>query len=829
MSEKPKADLVVARTRSRPPLPAQAGPGQMADPVLTFAQATEDDSDSLSFQQLALTFRRNRWLVLGIVVASLAAAAVYTRLADPVYRSSATIRIDDKDAGSSLLTGVVSVPGMTSGRIQTEIEVLRSRQLAENVARELHLSVEVLEPAGARRLIRVVNMPQEVSPARLVLTRKSDGNYAIRQEGDGPAVQLPAEVQPGTPFSIGRSQFVLDAPASGSPPAEVIFQLRSLQSAVGAVSGGLSISRPNREAQIVNVAYESKDRFIAAAVPNLILDEFIRYKAQTNKTEATSTVGFLRQQVASYEGQLKEAEAALGAYREEAQVVSIGDEAQAQVKHMADLQAERGQLLAERQSLSAILGKNSAQGSAARNIAAFPSFIENRGMQDILQSLNQLENERSQLLLRRNPGNADVVALAGRIYDLDHQLTQMATAYLAGLDSKLASINASVQSFGRQIETIPAREIAFARLSRNEKLLEDISTLLQTRLKEAEIKEAVQPGDVRVIDRALVPGAPISPRPAIDMFLGLFGGLFLGFAAAMIRQTLDNKVRTREDVQSATGGVPILGAIPRIAHDGQTRKLTGKRARSDSAAVVASSAAASNALLTRANSREVFAEAYRALRTNITFAARDHSNQVLVVTSALAGDGKTTTAANLAVTLAQQGVRTLLVDADLRKGILHNLFSVKREPGLTQILVGQASVASSLQVIPLGEEGQPLNLLTSGRLPPNPAELLGSERMRSLLEELRQQFDMIVFDTPPLTMVTDAAVLGTLADSTILVARAGTTDKRALQHAAAQLYHLRVHVSGTIVNDFDAKQSGYGYEYGYGYAPGYGYAYGQPR
>lgn len=829
MSEKPTVDLVVAQTRSRPPVPGHAGPGPMADPVLTFAQATDDDSDSLSFQQLAVAFRRNMWLVLGVVAASLSAAAAYTRLADPVYRSSATIRIDDKDAGSSMLTGIASVPGMTSGKIQTEIEVLRSRQLAENVARELHLSVQVLEPAAARRLIRVVNMPQDVAPARLVLTRRSDGNYAIRQDGDGPAVKLPAEVRPGVPFPVGRSELVFDAPASGSPPAEVKFQLRSLRSAVDALRSGLTVARPNREAQIVNVAYESNDRVIAAAVPNLILDEFMQYKAQTNKTEATSTVGFLRQQVASYEGQLKEAEAALGAYREEAQVVSIGDEAQAQVKRMAELQAERDQLVAERQSLSAILGKNPARGSGARDIAAFPSFIANRGMQDILQSLIQLENERSQLLLRRNPENADVVALTERIYELGQQITQMARAYLAGLDSKLASINTSVQSFGKKIETIPAREIAFARLSRDQKLLEDISTLLQTRLKEAEIKEAVQPGDVRVLDRALVPERPTSPKPAMNMLLGLLGGLFLGFVAAMARQALDNKVRTREDVQAATGGVPILGAIPRIAHDGEPRKLTGRNARRRSAAVAASSVATGSALVARANSRNVSAEAYRALRTNITFAAGDHSNQVLVVTSALAGDGKSTTAANLAMTLAQQGVRTLLVDADLRKGILHNLFAVKREPGLTQILVGQATIASSLQVIPQGEEGHPLHLLTSGRLPPNPAELLGSERMRSLLEELRQQFDMIVFDTPPLTMVTDAAVLGTLADSTILVARAGATDKRALHHAAAQLYHLRVHVSGTIVNDFDPKQSGYGYEYGYGYAPGYSYAYGQPR
>ncbi|HEX2721554.1 MAG TPA: CpsD/CapB family tyrosine-protein kinase, partial [Gemmatimonadaceae bacterium] len=141
----------------------------------------------------------------------------------------------------------------------------------------------------------------------------------------------------------------------------------------------------------------------------------------------------------------------------------------------------------------------------------------------------------------------------------------------------------------------------------------------------------------------------------------------------------------------------------------------------------------------------------------------------------------------------------------------------------TQLLIGNSSIEAAIQTVSAGNGGHLLHLLPAGRIPPNPAELLGSERMRRLLEQLRQQFDMIVFDTPPLTLVTDAAVLGTLSDSTVLVARAGVTDKRALYHAAAQLYHLRVQVSGTIVNDFNPKEAGYGYEYGYGYAPRYEY------
>jgi len=452
-------------------------------------------------------------------------------------------------------------------------------------------------------------------------------------------------------------------------------------------------------------------------------------------------------------------------------------------------------------------------------------------MQDILQNLAKLEDDRAQLLIRRNPQNADVVALTDRINSLNGQLLQTAQAYLGGLDSKLRSLNANMRSFGREIETIPAREIEFARLARQQKILEEISTLLQTRLKEAEIKEAVTPGDVRVIDRALVPGQPASPNASKNLVFGSILGIFAGLTAALIREMLDKKIRTKEDVQSVTGGLPILGAIPRLVAVTPSRlnKANGNGNGNGTGKKTAASSGNGHALIAREPSHDVSAEAYRALRTNITFAAADHANQVLVLTSALPGDGKSTSSANLAVTLAQQGVRTLLVDADLRKGVLHSFFDCAREPGLTHVLIGEKSLKDAIQPVGLGGSSDTLFLLTSGRFPPNPAELLGSERMAALVEEMRQSFQMIVFDTPPLTVVTDAAVLGTLADSTVLVARAGATDKRALHHAAAQLYHLRVHVSGTIVNDFDPKQTGYGYEYGYGYAPGYsryGAAYG---
>lgn len=816
MSETPKGDLFVSGSRSRPPVQSNGAPGPHA--TATIVSPGDVETDSFSVTRIILAFRRNRLLVLGIVIACLAAAALYTQFATPVYKSWATVRINDKDAGNSLLSGLPLQGLGASGKLPTEIEVMRSRRVAEIVAQKLHLNVGVLKPSGRSQLLNVVNAPTDLPPGKLVLTRQATGNYSVRIDGKTQLSQVPKEVQPQIPFLVNGAQFVLDA-RPGSAPSEIVIGIASFRRVVENLRRTLLVTRPNREAEIATVAYSSSDSVLSAAVPNLVLDEFMKYEAQANKGEASSTVEFLRQQVASYEGQLRGAEAALGAYRETEQVVNVAEESAAQVKRMADLQAERGQLLAERQSLASIIAKAPASGgSAARDIAAFPSFITNRGMQDVLQSLLTLENQRSQLLLRRNPENADVVAVQNRIDDLNGQLISMAKAYLAGIDSKSAASDAALKSFGKQVETIPAKEIAFARLSRQQKLLQDISTLLQTRLKEAEIKEAVQPGDVRILDRALVPDRRSSPKLSINLLIGLLAGLFLGYFAAVLREILDHKVRTHDDVELITS-LPVLGTVPSIAPGGTVRNLVRRGARTGDHAVVAvgaSSNGTSSKLLNAANSRSGSAEAYRAIRTNITFASFENQrNQVLVFTSALPGDGKSTTAANLALTLVQQGVRTLLIDADMRKGTLHSLFNIRREPGLAQVLVRQAKIEDAIRVLPHGEDVGPLSVLTAGMFPPNPSELLGSDRMKDLIDELREKYEMIIIDSPPLALVTDAAVLGTMADSTILVARAGETDKRALAHAVAQLHYLRVHVSGTIINDFSSKESGYQYGYKY--------------
>lgn len=219
------------------------------------------------------------------------------------------------------------------------------------------------------------------------------------------------------------------------------------------------------------------------------------------------------------------------------------------------------------------------------------------------------------------------------------------------------------------------------------------------------------------------------------------------------------------------------------------------------------------ALVAAAHTHSTGAEAYRTLRTNLIFSQAVQSLKTIVVTSASPGEGKTTTAANLAVTFAQQGMRVLLVDCDLRRARLHKMFNVPREPGLTELILDHEVPTEVIRGTPV----ENLSVLTSGTLPPNPSELLGGPRMERVLEVLREQFDMIVLDSPPLLAASDASVLGTKTDGVLLVVRAGQTERGAAQQAVQQLAVVGARVVGAVLNDPDAKVPQYGGYYNYEY------------
>jgi tyrosine-protein kinase Etk/Wzc len=774
---------------------------------------------------------RSRWVVAGITLGVVLLGAVATWTQTPEYEAEATLRLPEGGGASGLLgsltgvSGLGALSGVGAGSIQTEIVVLKSRAIAEAVVDSLALRVRLLEPEVPRdQILDVVSAPHDSAGGVFELVLNDDGRYSVRVEGSS-APARPAEVVPGTVLHLAGTTVRLRATSGGAAPERIRIQVLPFRSAVGTLQRNLSVDQVESGTQVLSVRASDPDRVLAAGISNGVAAEYIRYKSNTGTSSAASSVRFLQEQVDRYATQLAAAEEQLQRFNETEGIVNLDAQTAAQVRQLADVQAQRDMMLTEREALRSILARADAAPrsdtapSPYRRLATFPTFLSNGIIQNLERTMTELETDRSQLLGRFTPDHPDVRQINERIREIESQLHRIATNYVESLNSELGSLDTTLSRFRGAASAAPARQMDYARLVRRQQMLQDGYALFETPLKEAQIHEAGEPVNVQVLDPALVPGRPASPRPLLALALSAVVGLILGTGIAFVRTLLDPKVRNRSDDALAAGGAPVIGVIPRLwIEPGRSRVRRLGRPNGKTRATLADPSAPTDPhLVAYHDPSSPAAEAFRGLRTSITLPDPDRSPQVIVTTSAMPGEGKSVSASNLAVTLAQQQTRTLLIDADLRQGSLDRVFGLTREPGLSDVLRGRATLEEVVHEVSIQPQGSPLHVLTAGAPPPNPSELLGSEAMRRLIEAVRDTYGMIVLDAPPLHLVTDAAVLGTLADHTLLIARAGTTHKRALAEAAGELQRLGVPLAGVVVNDIDQSDVPY-YRYGYGVA-----------
>lgn len=774
----------------------------------------------VSLRELWTVVRRDARLIAAVAAGVVALVMGITWVVTPVYESEAVLRVDQGGAASNFLSklssiGEMSLGGMEDDEVATEMGVIRSRRIADSVVAALGLHVEMEEPGRPRsRVLRVVCAPADAVPGTYELTLRPDGAYDVRvEDADGPAPHDEV-AHPDRPFTVGGATLVLAPRARSAPPERIRIRVRPFRRTVRSFRKELEVDRQEGGSDLIEIAYRDADPALAAAVVNRVTGEFLAFRRAASKAESRSLIGVLREQVDSYETSLADAEERVRRFREANLMLSPEEQGVQQVRRLAAIRAERDGLMVERAGLARLLAGAEAGarevggGSPFRRLSTFPSLMANGSVQALVQNLIRLEEDRSVLAVRRTDADPDMQRIERRIDEIESQLRRLATDYLASLDTKIASSDAYLERFGREMEEVPQRELTYARLTRDQMLLDSVYVMLQARLQEAEIEDAVDPGDVVVVDEGILADKPVQPKPWINLALAAVLGLGLGLGTSVVRSMMDDKVRTRGDVETVTRGVAVLGTIPRITGP----DANGRRPRWPRR-LGANGHGGPGTLIAVQDPRDPASEAYRALRTSISFTRADRPPQVIVITSALPGDGKSTSSANLAVTLAQQGNRTLLVDADLRRGMLHEVFGVPQEPGLTHLLLGRASLDEVVHEVNSGDAGVPLHFLPAGVFPPHPAELLASDRARALLEELRGRYDAVILDAPPLNLVTDAALLGSMADAALLVVRSGVTDREALETAVEQMDRLRAPLSGVVLNDHgDGRDAYYRYE-----------------
>jgi uncharacterized protein involved in exopolysaccharide biosynthesis/Mrp family chromosome partitioning ATPase len=604
---------------------------------------------------------------------------------------------------------------------------------------------------------------------------------------------------------------------------EAVRESKSYMATLDAIGGRLKTARiPSTS--IIEITATSQNPREARDLANTVAETYRDYNRSIRNARITEARKFIEAQLKEVDARVKRAEEEVWAFREANRIIAPGAESTVLLSLFTQLRGEMEKTRQQRTELElaqARLGRTDAQAVGER------VFVDSGSpaLQKLQATLVDLMLERNNLALEVTDRHPRLQAIEDRMREVRAEMRREVGAQIAVLRSREDILNRQMGELLQKNREVPAIELGLQRLQRDVKVNDDLLTLLKTKHQEALIKESEGIEEVSVIRPATEPAAPIGGETFNTVLVGALLGLMLGLVLAFVQETLDTSIGTIEDVETYLQ-VPVLGIVPHIDARETVQRLVERR---PTLAQMEAEALQSHALLiTHFDPKSPVAEAYRTLRTNIQFIRMERQGKLLVVTSPTLQEGKTTTIVNLALTMAQNGQKTLLVGANLRRPSIHRFFGIDREPGLSDILVGNARWHDCIRTVAdilmgrfemediMASPGlDNLHIIESGPIPANPSELLSTPAMAQFLAEIREEYDVVLIDTPPVLPVTDSAIVASQVDGVILVYQAGKVGRLVLKRAKAHLESARAKVWGVVLNDVQTEIAGYTYTHYY--------------
>lgn len=774
--------------------------------------------ETIDLRQLLSTLRQRVWLIAAMAIIALAGTAFVVLRQAPKYRAAAAIRLyDERQAVAGGIAGAAldQAMGRSSELLYSQLQVLRSRTLASAVVDRLGLRLRPVNGGLRYGLLQQVIVP-EGTPGDTLSFEFEPGEYQVRS-----GVGAPARAPYGVGVQVEGVQVMVPEPP-GADAAQ--FVVRSQGEAVDWLLASLR-AVPRERTNVVDVDFTADDPVLAQRVVNAVVEEFRAASVREAQQQASRRRVFVEAQLAQTDSVLAEAQAGLMAFQRREEVYSLEQKFMAQQSGQLTLDIRREELASDLGMLRTLLKRLEGAArpdSALNTLISAPTVAQNPLVSQLSSQLAGYETELASLTTGSwglAEGHPDVQRLSKLVAETRTRLVDAVASHVMALEARLNALDQLRARSALALKALPETGAEEARLRQQVQTIHKMADQLREEYQRARIAEAVEVGQVAILDAALAPGAQLDDHRGMKLGLGLLTGLLLGAGLAFLLEQMNTTIRGREDLEAALG-VPGLAVIPHFDLPGAAAQAAGWAPRLRRLLGAGQGGAGANRgsgngggveLVTMTDQRFGGSEAYRVLRTNLLFSRAGQRLHTLVVASAVPSEGKTTTTANLAVTFAQQGMRVLLVDCDLRRARAHNLFNLGREPGLTQMLIGAADAAKAIRTTDV--EG--LYVLPAGALPPNPAELLGSREMQELVERLKGEFELVIFDTAPVLVAADAAVLAKQVDGTVLVVRAGATDRGASQQALHQLRLVGARVLGAVLNDPDTSIKASGDRYSY--------------
>jgi polysaccharide biosynthesis transport protein len=738
------------------------------------------DNEAFNISRYLRIILKYKYSILLLVALFVGVTALGLKNTQALYQSAVTIQIDPERGELFNDSKFVFQTTLDPEYYSTQLQLLTNPSLARQVVKDLDLENNpeflIAGPTTLREALLTMVRPRQamapnkpLSPPPASLPTSTSGDFDDQ------------EAQRLNPF-------------------------------VGTILGGLEVS-PIPKTRLVRIGYTHRHSEISQKVANAMAAAFVLNNLKKYKSSSKNTAVFLKQRVAELEAEIRRGEEKLINYGKANRIVSLDDQQNTVAERLIILNRQLAEAESQRKEVESIY-KLTQQGM----VDTVPEVQNNPQVQQLSARLAELRQKREELLVKYTPEWEETKQVEQAIKQTEVELQNTKKTILGVIENRFRAASDRENVLRGDLNTQMGLTLNQNENAINYKIYQqDVETKkeiyknLLARLKEVDISSNSEANNIFITDYAQL-GGQISPRPFSTLMLALMTSLFIGIGLAIGREFLDNRLRSVEDVDRYMQ-LPTLGQIPAIT----PKLLKTAIAANSNQALVPQRGHQRIELVSFTAANSAIAESYRHLRTAIILSSSDKPNKVILMTSGQPGEGKTTTAINTAISFAQTGAKTLLIDCDLRNPRLQKLVKAPPETGLTAYLTGLCALESlaKASVIPN------FHVIIGGLVPPNPAELLGSQRMQTLVEAAINQYDIIILDSPPVLSFADALILSAFADGVILVVNSQKSPRSLVQKASRAIQQGNARLLGVVLNSLDLKEHEYTY-HTYGYNHYYG-------
>ena len=755
----------------------------------------EDESREVDLLEYWKVILKRRWVIVTFTGALVFFVGIFSFLATPIYKATTSIMIEEEGSGVMSIDETFGYQPQAYRDLRnfnTQLKLLQSKSLAMRVARKMNLLSRPEFGAGQKKRKSLLTAAKDILTLKWISSGKKDeerGSSSFRKD----------------PYSdIAKS-----------------------------IMGSIDVS-PVRETKLVELSYSSPHPALAAEIINRLAAEFKLFSVEKRSMTTEEASNFLNAQIANTQTEIESKEQELQRYSISKGLVFTEGNSNPVVKAFEDVSNAYTSAQLDR-----ITWETNYNQLKDLEVATIPQFINNETLRQLRTDYIQARSELNKMLQSFREDYPGVKEQQGKVdsleADLRDELNRAKEAARMNYEQALMkerSLAGTLAQKNRQVRDTQSNAVRYQTIQIEveclRRLLNDLETKQSTTQVSARLS-GTRTSNISIIDPAEVPESPVSPRKKMNVILALLIGLFGGVGLCFVLEYLDNTVKGPEDAEKMTG-LPSLGVIPFLSPDGMKKKRYGysqytsayRNMNPDSGGDQSDSKGREIPQITEIDLINLhhptffISEDYRTIRTSIMLSHADSPPKTITFTSALPAEGKTTSAANMAVSFAQSEQNVLVIDADLRKPRMHKIFNIRNVVGLSSFLTGKVpfeeavikSTADNVWVIP------------SGPIPPNPTELLNSKKMKEMMKEVKRDFDMVILDTPPVVAVVDPVIVASMSEGTVLVVQSGKTTEKPFIRAAEELNRVNAKILGILFNKAKVARDGsyaQGYQYHYKY------------